>query len=93
MSWTPSSSGTRSQAGARQAVIHHATPHQAARHDGYPALKESYRSSSTGRPSSTRHLPLRRQMTRGDFSGLLRRMAKDKITVVHGGHRQDATCP
>jgi uncharacterized membrane protein len=50
--------------------------------DGYPALKESY-AVLFDRPALLKHVIFLSdgQMTRGDFSGLLRRMAKDKITV------------
>lgn len=50
--------------------------------DGYPALKESY-SVLFDRPALLKHVIFLSdgQMTRGDFQGLLRRMAKDKITV------------
>jgi uncharacterized membrane protein len=50
--------------------------------DGYPALKESY-SVLFDRPALLKHVIFLSdgQMTRGDFAGLLRRMAKDKITV------------
>jgi Ca-activated chloride channel family protein len=50
--------------------------------DGYPALKESY-AILFDRPALLKHVIFLSdgQMTRGDFAGLLRRMAKDKITV------------
>ncbi|MBI4627477.1 MAG: VWA domain-containing protein, partial [Candidatus Rokubacteria bacterium] len=50
--------------------------------DGYPALKESY-AVLFERPALLKHVIFLSdgQMTRGDFQGLLRRMAKDKITV------------
>jgi uncharacterized membrane protein len=50
--------------------------------DGYPALKDSY-SILFERPALLKHVIFLSdgQMTRGDFAGLLRRMAKDKITV------------
>jgi uncharacterized membrane protein len=50
--------------------------------DGYPALKESYQ-VLFDRPALLKHVIFLSdgQMTRGDFAGLLRRMAKDKITV------------
>jgi Ca-activated chloride channel family protein len=50
--------------------------------DGYPALKEAY-SVLFDRPALLKHVIFLSdgQMTRGDFAGLLRRMAKDKITV------------
>jgi Ca-activated chloride channel family protein len=50
--------------------------------DGYPALKESYRVLYDS-PAVLKHVIFLSdgQMTRGDFVGLLSRMAKDKITV------------
>jgi len=50
--------------------------------DGYPALKESYQ-VLFDRPALLKHVIFLSdgQMTRGDFAGLIRRMAKDKITV------------
>jgi uncharacterized membrane protein len=50
--------------------------------DGYPALREAYR-VLFDRPAILKHVIFLSdgQMTRGDFSGLLARMAKDKITV------------
>ncbi|HZV95156.1 MAG TPA: VWA domain-containing protein [Candidatus Nitrosocosmicus sp.] len=50
--------------------------------DGYPALKESYQVLFE-RSALLKHVIFLSdgQMTRGDFSGLIRRMAKDKITV------------
>jgi uncharacterized membrane protein len=50
--------------------------------DGYPALREAYR-VLFDRPAVLKHVIFLSdgQMTRGDFSGLLSRMAKDKITV------------
>ncbi len=50
--------------------------------DGYPALKEAYRVLFE-RPAVLKHVVFLSdgQMTRGDFTGLLGRMAKDKITV------------
>jgi uncharacterized membrane protein len=50
--------------------------------DGYPALKEAYR-VLFDRPAVLKHVIFLSdgQMTRGDFQGLLSRMAKDKITV------------
>jgi uncharacterized membrane protein len=50
--------------------------------DGYPALKESYQVLFE-RPALLKHVIFLSdgQMTRGDFQGLIRRMAKDKITV------------
>src|SRR5438093_1578862 len=67
----------------RQA-IHHAiaTIKAGGGTDGYPALKESY-AVLFERPALLKHVIFLSdgQMTRGDFQGLLRRMAKDKITV------------
>ncbi len=50
--------------------------------DGYPALKECYRVLYDS-PAVLKHVIFLSdgQMTRGDFIGLLSRMAKDKITV------------
>ncbi|MBI5628884.1 MAG: VWA domain-containing protein, partial [Candidatus Rokubacteria bacterium] len=50
--------------------------------DGYPALKESYQ-VLFDRSALLKHVIFLSdgQMTRGDFAGLIRRMAKDKITV------------
>jgi len=50
--------------------------------DGYPALREAYR-VLYDRPAILKHVIFLSdgQMTRGDFSGLLSRMSKDKITV------------
>ncbi len=50
--------------------------------DGYPALKEAYRALYE-RQAILKHVIFLSdgQMTRGDFAGLVRRMAKDKITV------------
>src|SRR5438046_7463290 len=67
----------------RQA-IHHAvaTIKAGGGTDGYPALKESY-AVLFERPALLKHVIFLSdgQMTRGDFQGLLRRMAKAKITV------------
>jgi uncharacterized membrane protein len=67
-----------------KAAIHHAiaTIKAGGGTDGYPALKESY-SVLFERPALLKHVIFLSdgQMTRGDFAGLLRRMAKDKITV------------
>jgi uncharacterized membrane protein len=67
-----------------RAAIHHAiaTIKAGGGTDGYPALKESY-SVLYERPALLKHVIFLSdgQMTRGDFAGLLRRMAKDKITV------------
>ncbi len=50
--------------------------------DGYPPMKESYR-VLFDRPALLKHVIFMSdgQMTRGDFAGLIHRMAKDKITV------------
>ncbi len=65
-------------------AIHHAiaTIKAGGGTDGYPALKESY-TVLFERPALLKHVIFLSdgQMTRGDFQGLLRRMAKDKITV------------
>lgn len=65
-------------------AIHHAiaTIKAGGGTDGYPALKEAY-AVLFERPALLKHVIFLSdgQMTRGDFSGLLRRMAKDKITV------------
>ncbi|HEX6212136.1 MAG TPA: VWA domain-containing protein [Methylomirabilota bacterium] len=67
-----------------KSAIHHsiATVKAGGGTDGYPALKESY-SVLFERPALLKHVIFLSdgQMTRGDFQGLLRRMAKDKITV------------
>ena len=67
----------------RQA-IHHAiaTIKAGGGTDGYPALKDAY-AVLFDRPALLKHVIFLSdgQMTRGDFQGLLRRMAKDKITV------------
>jgi Ca-activated chloride channel homolog len=62
--------------------------------DGYPALKESYQ-VLFDRPALLKHVIFLSdgQMTRGDFSGLLRRMAKDKITVSTVAIGKDADVP
>ncbi len=59
--------------------------------DGYPALKESYQVLFE-RPALLKHVIFLSdgQMTRGDFSGLVRRMAKDKITVSSVAIGKDA---
>ena len=59
--------------------------------DGYPALKESYQVLFE-RPALLKHVIFLSdgQMTRGDFSGLIRRMAKDKITVSSVAIGKDA---
>jgi uncharacterized membrane protein len=65
-------------------AIHHAiaTVKAGGGTDGYPALREAY-SVLYERPALLKHVIFLSdgQMTRGDFQGLLRRMAKDKITV------------
>ncbi len=71
--------------GARdKAAIHHsiATIKAGGGTDGYPALKDAY-AVLFERPALLKHVIFLSdgQMTRGDFNGLLRRMAKDKITV------------
>jgi uncharacterized membrane protein len=67
----------------RQA-IHHAiaTIKAGGGTDGYPALKEAYQVLFE-RAAVLKHVIFLSdgQMTRGDFAGLIRRMAKDKITV------------
>jgi hypothetical protein len=71
--------------GARdKSAIHHAiaTVKAGGGTDGYPALREAY-AVLYERPALLKHVIFLSdgQMTRGDFQGLLRRMAKDKITV------------
>jgi len=65
-------------------AIHHAiaTIKAGGGTDGYPALKEAYQ-VLFDRPALLKHVIFLSdgQMTRGDFAGLIRRMAKDKITV------------
>jgi uncharacterized membrane protein len=62
--------------------------------DGYPAIKESYQ-VLFDRPALLKHVIFLSdgQMTRGDFAGLLRRMAKDKITVSTVAIGKDADVP
>ncbi len=62
--------------------------------DGYPALKEGYKALFE-RPALLKHVIFLSdgQMTRGDFAGLLRRMAKDKITVSTVAIGKDADVP
>src|SRR5713101_3287358 len=62
--------------------------------DGYPALKEAYQ-VLFDRPALLKHVIFLSdgQMTRGDFSGLLRRMAKDNITVSTVAIGKDADVP
>jgi len=59
--------------------------------DGYPALKDAYR-ALFDRPALLKHVIFMSdgQMTRGDFAGLIRRMAKDKITVSSVAIGKDA---
>jgi uncharacterized membrane protein len=59
--------------------------------DGYPALKEVYR-ALFDRQALLKHVIFLSdgQMTRGDFAGLIRRMAKDKITVSSVAIGKDA---
>jgi uncharacterized membrane protein len=77
-------------------AIHHAiaTIKAGGGTDGYPALKESYQ-VLFDRPALLKHVIFLSdgQMTRGDFSGLLRRMAKDKITVSTVAIGKDADVP
>jgi uncharacterized membrane protein/secreted protein with Ig-like and vWFA domain len=65
-------------------AIHHAiaTIKAGGGTDGYPALKDAY-ALLFERPALLKHVIFLSdgQMTRGDFTGLLRRMVKDKITV------------
>jgi len=62
--------------------------------DGYPAIKQSYQ-VLFDRPALLKHVIFLSdgQMTRGDFAGLLRRMAKDKITVSTVAIGKDADVP
>lgn len=62
--------------------------------DGYPAIKEAYQ-ILFDRPALLKHVIFLSdgQMTRGDFSGLLRRMSKDKITVSTVAIGKDADVP
>jgi Ca-activated chloride channel family protein len=85
MSWDTEFIWDSTMKGARdKAAIHHsiATIKAGGGTDGYPALKESY-AVLFDRPALLKHVIFLSdgQMTRGDFAGLLRRMAKDKITV------------
>jgi uncharacterized membrane protein len=85
MSWDTEFIWDSAMKGARdKAAIHHAiaTIKAGGGTDGYPALKESY-AVLFDRPALLKHVIFLSdgQMTRGDFAGLLRRMAKDKITV------------
>ncbi|HKW91192.1 MAG TPA: VWA domain-containing protein [Methylomirabilota bacterium] len=77
-------------------AIHHAiaTIKAGGGTDGYPALKEAYQVLFE-RPALLKHVIFLSdgQMTRGDFSGLLRRMAKDKITVSTVAIGKDADVP
>jgi uncharacterized membrane protein len=85
MSWDTEFIWDASVRAARdKAAIHHsiATIKAGGGTDGYPAIKESY-AVLFERPALLKHVIFLSdgQMTRGDFQGLLRRMAKDKITV------------
>jgi uncharacterized membrane protein len=85
MSWDTEFIWDSPMKGARdKSAIHHAiaTIKAGGGTDGYPALKESYQ-ILFDRPALLKHVIFLSdgQMTRGDFAGLLRRMAKDKITV------------
>ena len=85
MSWDTEFIWDSAVRGARdKAAIHHAiaTIKAGGGTDGYPALREAY-SVLYERPALLKHIIFLSdgQMTRGDFQGLLRRMAKDKITV------------
>src|SRR5438105_1779166 len=85
MSWDTDFIWDSPMRGARdKGAIHHAiaTIKAGGGTDGYPALKESYQ-VLFDRPALLKHVIFLSdgQMTRGDFAGLLRRMAKDKITV------------
>jgi uncharacterized membrane protein len=77
-------------------AIHHAiaTIKAGGGTDGYPALKETYK-VLFDRPALLKHIIFLSdgQMTRGDFQGLLRRMAKDKITVSSVAVGKDADVP
>jgi uncharacterized membrane protein len=77
-------------------AIHHAiaTIKAGGGTDGYPALKEAYQ-VLYDRPALLKHVIFLSdgQMTRGDFAGLLRRMAKDKITVSTVAIGKDADVP
>jgi uncharacterized membrane protein len=74
-------------------AIHHAiaTIKAGGGTDGYPALKETY-TQLFERPALLKHVIFLSdgQMTRGDFTGLLRRMVKDKITVSSVAIGKDA---
>ncbi len=59
--------------------------------DGYPALREAYRALFDSQALLKHVIFLSDgQMTRGDFAGLIRRMAKDKITVSSVAIGKDA---
>jgi Ca-activated chloride channel family protein len=77
-------------------AIHHAiaTIKAGGGTDGYPALKDAY-AQLFERPALLKHVIFLSdgQMTRGDFLGLLRRMAKDKITVSTVAIGKDADVP
>jgi len=85
MSWDTEFIWDSPMRGARdKQVIHNAiaTIKAGGGTDGYPALKESYQVLFE-RSALLKHVIFLSdgQMTRGDFSGLIRRMSKDKITV------------
>jgi len=97
MSWDTEFIWDSPMRGARdKGAIHHAiaTIKAGGGTDGYPALKESYQ-ILFDRPALLKHVIFLSdgQMTRGDFSGLLRRMAKDKITVSTVAIGKDADVP
>jgi uncharacterized membrane protein len=81
------------QAARNNAPIHHAiaTIKAGGGTDGYPALKESYQALFE-RQALLKHVIFLSdgQMTRGDFAGLIRRMAKDRITVSSVAIGKDA---
>jgi Ca-activated chloride channel homolog len=72
------------RAAKHRQAIHHAiaTIKAGGGTDGFPALRDAY-SVLFERPALLKHVIFLSdgQMTRGDFAGLLKRMAKDKITV------------
>jgi hypothetical protein len=77
-------------------AIHHAiaTIKAGGGTDGYPAIKEAYQ-VLFDRPALLKHVIFLSdgQMTRGDFAGLLRRMAKDKITISTVAIGKDSDVP
>ncbi|MBI4590099.1 MAG: VWA domain-containing protein [Candidatus Rokubacteria bacterium] len=81
------------QTARNRSSIHHsvATIKAGGGTDGYPALKEAYR-ALFDRQALLKHVIFLSdgQMTRGDFAGLIRRMAKDKITVSSVAIGKDA---